>query len=124
MNLEIYKEHILDLYKNPHNKGNLKNPTHEASKKNSLCGDEIKIQLIIKKNRVSNVKFNGQGCAISQASASLLTDKIKELSVEQIKKLNKEDLLDMLKIPISYTRIKCTLLPLEAVKGALENARN
>lgn len=122
--LNIYKEHILDLYKNPHNKGNLKNPTHEFSKNNPLCGDEIKIQLIVKKNKITNVKFNGQGCAISQASASLLTDKIKNFSVNEIKKFSDENALKLLKIPISNTRIKCALLPLDAIKGALKNAGN
>ncbi|MEK6823669.1 MAG: Fe-S cluster assembly sulfur transfer protein SufU [Nanoarchaeota archaeon] len=121
---EIYKEHILDLYKNPHNKGNLKNPTHEFSKNNPLCGDEIKIQLIIHRNKITDIKFSGQGCAISQASASLLTDKIKNFSINQIKKFSSADLLNLLKIPISYTRIKCALLPLSALKGALENVRN
>ena len=124
MTLEIYKEHILDLYKNPHNKGNLKNPTYELSKNNPICGDEIKIQILAKNNKIADIKFCGQGCVISQASASLLTDKIKNLSINKIKKLNKEHILEMLKIPISYTRIKCALLPLEAVRGALENVRN
>lgn len=119
---EIYKEHILDLYKNPHNKGNLNNPTHEFSKNNPLCGDEIKIQLIVNDNKITDVKFSGQGCAISQASASLLTDKIKNINIQKIKKLKKEDVLNLLKIPISYTRIRCALLPLEALKRALENA--
>ena len=119
MTLEIYKEHILDLYKNPHNKGNLKNPTYEFSKNNPICGDEIKIQILAKNNKIADIKFCGQGCVISQASASLLTDKIKNLSINKIKKFSTEDVLEMLKIPISYTRIKCALLPLDAVKGAL-----
>lgn len=119
---EIYKEHILDLYRNPHNKENLENPTHEFLKNNPICGDEIKIQLIIKSNKIIDVKFSGQGCAISQASASLLTDKIKNLSADKIKKFSKKDVLKLLKIPISPLRIKCALLPLDAIKGALENA--
>ncbi|MBI2003989.1 SUF system NifU family Fe-S cluster assembly protein [Candidatus Pacearchaeota archaeon] len=122
MSLEMYKEHILDLYKNPHNKGNLENPTYEFSKNNPLCGDEIKIQIIAKNNKITNIKFNGIGCAISQASASLLTDKIKNMKVESAKKLTKEDILEMIHIPISHARLKCALLPLEAMKGVLENA--
>ena len=124
MNLEIYKEHILDLYKNPHNKGNLKNPTYEFSKNNPVCGDEIKIQIITEKDKIKDIRFSGEGCAISQASASMLTDKIKNMPLKKIKNLNKDDILEMLKIPISYTRIKCALLPLDAIKGALENVRN
>jgi len=124
MNLEIYKEHILDLYKNPHNKGNLKNPTYEFSKNNPICGDEIKIQIVTEKDKIKDIRFSGEGCAISQASASMLTDKIKNMPLKKIKNLNKDDILEMLKIPISYTRIKCALLPLDAIKGALENVRN
>lgn len=124
MTLEMYKEHILDLYKNPRNKGVLENPTNEATKYNPLCGDEIKIQLILNNNKIIKVNFSGQGCAISQASASLLTEKIKNMNLNEVKKLNKEDILNLLKIPISYTRIKCALLPLEAIKEALENAGN
>jgi len=119
MTLEIYKEHILDLYKNPHNKGNLENPTYEFSENNPLCGDEIKIQIILKDNKIADIKFDGVGCAISQASASLLTDKIKNLSINKVKKFSKKDVLKLIKIPISPGRIKCALLPLEAVKGAL-----
>src|SRR3989338_8816217 len=122
--LNIYKEHILDLYKNPHNKGNLENPTYEFSKNNPLCGDEIKIQIITEKDKIKDIRFSGEGCAISQASASMLTDKIKNMPLKKIKNLNKDDILEMLKIPISYTRIKCALLPLDAIKGALENVRN
>ena len=87
MNLEIYKEHILDLYRNPHNKGNLKNPTYEFSKNNPICGDEIKIQIITEKDKIKDIRFSGEGCAISQASASMLTDKIKNMPLKKIKNL-------------------------------------
>jgi len=120
--MDLYTEIILDLYKNPRNKGQLENPTHENFRNNPLCGDEIKIQLIIKENKIENVKFTGQGCAISQASASLVTDKIKNMDIEKIKNLNKEDILELLHIPISSGRLKCALLPLDTVKGAIENA--
>ncbi len=121
MSLNLYTEIILDLYKNPLNKGEIENPTHEAFKNNPLCGDEIKIQLIIKDNKIKETKFNGHGCVISQASASLLTEKIKNIDIEKIKNLNKEDILEMLHIPISPVRLKCALLSLDALRGALEN---
>ena len=124
MSLEIYKEHLLDLYKNPHNKGILKNFTHEFSKNNPLCGDEIKIQLTIKNNKIMDVKFEGIGCVISMASTSMLTDKIKDMKVESAKKLTKEDLLEMIHIPISSVRLKCALLSLDTLNGALKNVRN
>jgi len=119
--MDMYTENILDLYKNPHNKGNLENPTNESSNINPLCGDEITIQLNIEDNKIQGVKYHGQGCAISQASASLVTDKIKNMTIEDVKTLNKDDILEMLHIPISPGRLKCALLSLDTVKGALKN---
>ena len=124
MIMEIYKEHILDLYKNPKNKKILNNFNSEFSKNNPICGDKIKIQLLIQKNKIKDMGFTGDGCAISQASASLLTDKIKNMPIKQVKNLTKEDVLGLLKIPISYARLNCALLPLDAINGALENAGN
>lgn len=116
---DMYREHIMDLYKNPSNFGIMKNPTHKKTEYNSLCGDEITVQLRVKEGKVKDVKFNGSGCVISMVSASLITEKIKEMSTEEIKKLNNKDILDLLKIRISPARIKCALLPLEATKRAL-----
>jgi len=116
---EMYKEHILDLYKNPRNFGKIENPTHTHSENNPLCGDEITIQLVITGNKVDEIKFLGKGCAISMASASLLTEKAKGINVDEIKNLNKENVLDLLKIPISYGRLKCALLSLEALKRSI-----
>ena len=121
MTLDIYKENILDLYKHPLNKGELKNPTHEYTKNNPLCGDEITMQLLITENKIKDVKFSGNACAISMAAASMLTEKIKHMSVDDVKKLNKDDILDLIKIPLSSVRLKCALLSLDVVKGALEN---
>lgn len=121
MSLNLYTEIILDLYKNPLNMGIIGKPTHEFLKNNPLCGDEIKIQLVIEDHKVKEVKFQGIGCAISQASSSLLTEKIKNMSIENIKNLNKDDVLEMLHIPISPVRLKCALLSLDALKGALRN---
>lgn len=118
--MDMYTEIILDLYKNPRNKGHLDNPTHENERNNPICGDELKIQLMIDDNKINDIKFSGQGCAISQASASLLTDKIKNLSIEEAKSLNKDTILDLLHIPISPGRLKCALLCLDTLKGALE----
>jgi len=118
----MYTENILDLFKNPKNKGTLENPTHENSRNNPLCGDEITIQLVVEEDKIKEVKFSGQGCAISQASASMLTDKIKEMAIQDVKSLNKDDILEMLHIHISPGRLKCALLSLDTVNGALENA--
>lgn len=120
--MDLYTEMILDLYKNPKNKGELENHTHENSRNNPLCGDEISIQLIVEDDKIREVKFSGNGCAISQASASLVTDKIKDMPIEQVKNLNTEDVLELLHIPISPGRLKCAVLSLDTIKGAIENA--
>jgi len=115
----IYREHLIELYKSPSNYGSLEKSTHTATEHNSLCGDEITIHLIVKKGVVIDVKFEGSGCVMSIVSASMLTDKIKNLSVKEIGKLSHEDILKMLKIKLNPSRIKCALLPLEAVRKAL-----
>tara|TARA_Y100000296_G_scaffold74291_1_gene92642 strand:+ start:1554 stop:1934 length:381 start_codon:yes stop_codon:yes gene_type:complete len=117
---KMYREHILELYKNPSNFGELKNSTHKHTETNSLCGDEITVELIIKNNKIEDVKFNGSGCVISMVSSSMLTDKIKNMKVKDVKKLEKKDILKLLKIKINPARLKCVLLPLDAVRGALK----
>ena len=117
---EIYREHILELYKNPENYGEIKNPTHEKTEYNSNCGDEVTMQLIIKGGKVKYAKFHGSGCVISMVSSSLLTDKIKRISIKEIEKLSQKDILKLLKIKLNPARIKCALLPLEALKNSLK----
>ena len=117
---EIYRKHILELYKNPSNFGSLKNASHSHTETNFLCGDEITIQLIVDKEKIRNVKFHGSGCVISLVSASLLTDKIKGMEVSSVKKLDKGDILNLLGINVNPARLKCALLPLYAVKKSLK----
>ena len=119
MTSQLYREHILDLYKNPLNYGEIKNPTNSFEKNNPLCGDEMKITLILHDNKIKDIKFFGKGCAISIASASLLTENVKNLSVEKIIKMNAEDIKKMLGVDVSAIRIKCVLLSLETLKGAI-----
>jgi len=117
---DMYREHILELYKSPRNIGLIKNPTYEHTEYNSTCGDEIKIQLLIKDGKIQDAKFSGSGCVISIVASSMLTDKLKGLNVEKAKGLTPENLMELLKIKITPARIKCALLPLEAVKKALK----
>lgn len=117
---DLYREQILELYKNPQNFGNLKNPTHKHTENNSICGDEITVQLIVEKNMVKDIRFHGSGCVMSMVSSSLLTNKVKGMKVEDIKKLTKEDVLDLLKIKLNPGRIKCALLPLDSIKNSLK----
>ena len=116
---EMYKEHIMDLYRSPHNFGKLENATSMHSEHNPICGDRITMQVIVKDSKVVEVKFMGGGCAISMASASLITDKVKGMNIDEIKKLNKNDLLELLKIPISPVRLKCALLSLEVLQKTI-----
>ncbi len=112
----LYKEHIMELYKSPRNYGELENRTHEHTETNSSCGDEITLQLEVRDGKIEDVKFSGSGCVMSLVSSSLLTDKIKGMELEEAKKLCKEDILDLLKIKINPSRMKCVLLPLENIR--------
>ena len=116
----MYKEHILELYKSPENFGILENATHKHTETNASCGDEITMQLLVKDGRIADVKFYGSGCVMSTVSSSMLSSKVKGMSVENAKKLGREDIIKMLKINVNAGRIKCVVLPLYAVKNALK----
>lgn len=118
MDESIYREQIIELYENPLNYGSLDPSDIDYEEDNPLCGDVIRIYVRLDENqKVTDVKWKGQGCAISQASASLLTEEIKGLSLEEIKNFDKEELLDLLGIQLSMTRIKCALLSLKVLKA-------
>ncbi|GBD33962.1 Zinc-dependent sulfurtransferase SufU [bacterium HR34] len=121
---DIYHEVILEHWKNPKNKGKIKNPDFTYEIYNPFCGDKIKIYIKANKNIIKDVKFEGKGCAISQAGASLLTEKVKNKSISYAKKLDKEDMLKMLNLKeISPIREKCMMISLNALKGALKNKK-
>ncbi len=113
---EMYADIILDYYRNPRNYGSIKNADISARDTNPLCGDEIEITIKADGNSVADIKFSGRGCAISQASASMLTERVIGKKLEDAAKLEKKDVLDMLSIPISAVRLKCALLPLKVLK--------
>ena len=118
---DLYREQILDHYRNPHNHGEL--DPHDASFEdtNPLCGDKVRIDLRIVDNAVSEIAFSGRGCAISQASTSILTDLVMGQQLDEIMAFDKEELLDELGIPISPARVKCALLGLHVLKGAIDS---
>ena len=114
---DIYREIILDYYRNPRNFGKLENPDIVNRDSNPLCGDELEMYINIKDNKVSEVKFTGKGCAISQASASLLTEIMMGKDFEDVKKLSKNDILESLGLTdLGPTRLKCALLSLKVLK--------
>ncbi len=113
---QFYREYILDHYKNPRNYGRLENADISHEEDNPLCGDVVGMDFRIRDGMIDDIKFHGRGCAISQASASLLTERIKGRSLDDAKKINKDDVLGELGISISPARIKCALLPLKVLK--------
>jgi nitrogen fixation NifU-like protein len=119
MDDELYREYILEHYKHPHNHGSLEQSDMEAHDLNPLCGDELTFQLSLDPDgKVDAVAFDGHGCAISQASASMLSDELKGLTTEELLKLDRQTVLDLLGIDISATRMKCAMLSIKVVKAA------
>jgi nitrogen fixation NifU-like protein len=116
---DLYRELILDHYQHPHNHGDIPGADITFEDSNPLCGDKIRIDIKLQGNIVADIKFNGKGCAISQASASMLTDELIGKSLEDIKKIDKQFILDLLGIPLGPTRIKCALLPLKVIKAGV-----
>jgi len=118
----IYKEEIIDHYKNPRNFGNLDAPDVQVEANNPLCGDRLSMDLHLKDGVVEDVRFSGRGCAISQASASMLTEAMVGKSLEELAKTTREDILQNLGIEVSYARMKCALLSLGLLRSALVEA--
>lgn len=119
---DLYRELILDLYQHPHNRGTLENPDFSYEEDNPLCGDVVRIDVALDENgRVTDVAWSGDGCAISQAAASLLTDHVKGMTLAEIKALEREDILDLLGIELSMARVKCATLALKVIKAGAYN---
>jgi nitrogen fixation NifU-like protein len=117
---DLYREVIIEHYKNPDHRGTLDPHDISFEDENPLCGDHIRVDLRVDENGViKEATFDGHGCAISQSSADLLLDSIIGKSVEDIKQMNKQDVLDILGIDLGPVRLKCALLPLKVLKAGV-----
>jgi nitrogen fixation protein NifU and related proteins len=122
---QMYREVILDHYKNPRGHGTLAEADAEAEGQNPLCGDEVSIYVAFGEDgdTIDEVKFSGRGCAISQAATSMLTEMVKGKSATTVASLDKQELLDEIGIPLTPVRLKCALLGLTTLKVALHKAK-
>ena len=115
----LYKEIVLDHYKNPHNFGTLDPADYTAEDSNPLCGDQVRMDLRVEDGIVTDVKFSGRGCAVSMASASILTDMIMGQPLEEVRAITRDDLLEEIGIPVSPARMKCATLGLTVLNLSL-----
>jgi nitrogen fixation NifU-like protein len=115
---DLYRDYILENYKRPRNFGELDPHDLSAHDHNPLCGDEMGVHLRVADGKISELKFHGTGCAISQASASIASEEYIGMDVSEVGELDADWLIDLLGIPISATRRKCALLNLKVMRGA------
>ena len=116
---DIYRENILDHYRNPRNHGTLESPDITYEDANPLCGDLIRMDFKLKDGAIEQVRFSGHGCAISQASASMLCERVEGMALEEAKKIGRDDVLEMLGIELGPVRLKCALLALKTLKAGV-----
>ena len=117
---DLYREIIIDRYKNPHYRGELDPNDYTYEDDNPLCGDHIRIDIRVDENDViTEAAFDGKGCSISQASADLVIESIIGKSIEEVKQMNKDDVLDLLRIELGPVRLKCALLSLKVLKAGV-----
>lgn len=118
--MDIYRELILDHYKHPKNFGSLEDKNSSAQAYNATCGDRIIMEIQVgKANSIDDIRFSGVGCAISQASASMLTERVKGMSLKKALDLRSEDIIAMLGTSLTPSRMKCATLPLEVLHAAI-----
>lgn len=118
MDANIYREQIIDLYEHPLNFGEVETPDFTYEEDNPLCGDVIRIDVRLDEHqRVAEVAWRGDGCAISQAAASLLTEEIKGKTLAEVKAFTSDELLELVGVPLSMARVKCALLSLKVLKA-------
>jgi nitrogen fixation NifU-like protein len=122
---QMYREVILDHYKNPRGHGTMDDADAEAEGQNPLCGDEVSIYVAFADDgeTIDEVKISGRGCASSQAATSMLTEMVQGLTATEVAKLDKDELLEEIGIPLTPVRLKCAMLGLTTLKVALHKAK-
>ena len=120
---DLYRQNILDHYQNPRNYGTLEHPDISAEDSNPLCGDQIRIDLKVKDGVIEDVRFSGNGCSISREAASMLTEEILGKTLEEVKRIGRDDVLEMLGIELGPVRLKCALLALKTLKVGVYGVR-
>jgi nitrogen fixation NifU-like protein len=120
---DFYRQNIIDHYQNPRNWGTLERPDVSAEDSNPLCGDKIRMDLKLKDGKVEDVKFTGSGCSISRAAASMLTEEVIGKTLEEVKALGRDDVLELLGIELGPVRLKCALLALKTLKVGIYGVR-
>lgn len=121
---EVYRENILEHYQRPRNRGTLEQPDVTYEDANPLCGDRIRMDFRIQDERIAEVRFSGHGCAISQAAASMLCERVEGQALEEVKQLSREDVLEMIGIELGPVRLKCALLALKTLKAGVYGLSN
>ena len=116
---ELYRDYILEHYKQPRNFGELPERDLEFHDRNPLCGDEMEVQIVVEDGKIADLKWHGQGCAISQAAASIASEELIGMPLDEAAALNADWMLDHMGIQISATRRKCALLNLKVLRGAV-----
>ncbi len=119
--MNIYQEQILEHYHNPSNQEKIEKLTHKHCGQNSSCGDSLCFDLKIEDDKIKELSFSGEGCAISQAAASMLSEEVKNKNIDFVKNLTGNDIVEILGLKLSPTRLKCALLSLEVLRKTLEN---
>jgi nitrogen fixation NifU-like protein len=122
MDEQLAREFILDHYKSPRNYGELEQPDAEGEGQNPLCGDEQRVQVTLRDGHIDQIRFHGNGCSISTAATSILTEHVQGKPVEEVAAMTRDDITDLVGIPLSPVRLKCALLGLGVLKVALNKA--
>jgi nitrogen fixation protein NifU and related proteins len=116
---DLYRETILDHYQHPRRQGTIASPDISYEDSNPLCGDKIRMDFRVKGDRIEDVRFSGHGCAISQAAADMLCEKIAGMTLDEARGVSRADVLEMLGIELGPVRLKCALLPLKTLKAGV-----